>query len=105
MEIEKLGPGVTDPLVAEQVQTQIKYAGYIERQQMEIERSLRHEKTNLPTSLDYANVSGLSNEVRSKLTDQRPETVGQATRIAGMTPAAISLLLVHLKKHGNELRR
>lgn len=105
MEIEKLGPGVTDPLVAEQVETQIKYAGYIERQQMEIERSLRHETTTLPTSLDYANVSGLSNEVRSKLTDQRPETVGQATRIAGMTPAAISLLLVHLKKHGNELRR
>jgi tRNA uridine 5-carboxymethylaminomethyl modification enzyme len=105
MEIEKLGPGVTDPLVAEQVETQIKYAGYIERQQMEIERSLRHETTKLPTSLDYANVSGLSNEVRSKLTDQRPETVGQATRIAGMTPAAISLLLVHLKKHGNELRR
>jgi tRNA uridine 5-carboxymethylaminomethyl modification enzyme len=105
MEIEKLGPGVTDPLVAEQVETQIKYAGYIERQQMEIERSLRHETTTLPTRLDYANVSGLSNEVRSKLTDQRPETVGQATRIAGMTPAAISLLLVHLKKHGNELRR
>lgn len=104
MEIEKLGPGVEDPLVAEQVETQIKYAGYIERQQLEIEKSLRHETTKLPTSLDYATVSGLSNEVRSKLVDQRPETVGQATRIAGITPAAISLLLVHLKKHGHELR-
>lgn len=104
MEVEKLGPGVSDPLVAEQVETQIKYAGYIERQQMEIERSLRHETTQLPDSLDYASVSGLSNEVRAKLSDQRPETVGQATRISGITPAAISLLLVHLKKHGHELR-
>ena len=104
MEIEKLGPGVDDPLVAEQVETQIKYAGYIERQQMEIERSLRHETTQLPTSLDYANVSGLSNEVRAKLAEQRPETIGQAGRISGITPAAISLLLVHLKKHGGELR-
>lgn len=104
MEVDKVGPGVTDPLVAEQVETQIKYAGYIERQQMEIERSLRHETTKLPARLDYAHVSGLSNEVRAKLSEQRPETVGQATRISGITPAAISLLLVHLKKHGHELR-
>jgi tRNA uridine 5-carboxymethylaminomethyl modification enzyme len=88
----------TDAQVREQVEIQAKYAGYIERQQAEIERSRRHEHWRLPDAFDYANVVGLSNEVREKLRRQRPETVGQAARIPGVTPAAISLLLVHLKK-------
>ncbi|PID34112.1 MAG: hypothetical protein CR976_02005 [Thiotrichales bacterium] len=87
-----------DEKVIEQVEIQCKYAGYIERQMGEIDKQKRHEETNLPAWLDYANVQGLSNEVRQKLTEQRPVTLGQAARIPGMTPAAISLLLVHLKK-------
>jgi tRNA uridine 5-carboxymethylaminomethyl modification enzyme len=75
-----------------------RYAGYIERQSREIERSQDAEATRLPPDLDYAAVTGLSHEVREKLTRVRPETIGQAGRVAGMTPAAISLLLVHLKK-------
>ncbi|MBI3771759.1 MAG: tRNA uridine-5-carboxymethylaminomethyl(34) synthesis enzyme MnmG [Gammaproteobacteria bacterium] len=94
------GPGVADATVAEQVEIQAKYAGYIDRQHEEIERQRRHEETALPTDLDYQAVSGLSNEVRQKLAKQRPVTVGQAARIPGITPAAISLLLVHLKKRG-----
>lgn len=84
--------------VCEQVEIQCKYAGYIERQQAEIAKQQRHEETVLPEQLDYAEVQGLSNEVRQKLQEQRPTTIGQASRIPGMTPAAISLLLVHLKK-------
>jgi len=84
--------------VREQVEIQAKYAGYIERQQTEIERARRYDHRRLPELLDYDNVVGLSNEVREKLRQQRPETVGQAARIPGVTPAAISLLLVHLKK-------
>ncbi len=87
-----------DPQVAEQVEIQAKYAGYIERQETEIQRSLRHEQTALPADLDFAQVRGLSNEVRQKLTAIRPATLGQASRIPGVTPAAISLLLVHLKR-------
>ena len=87
-----------DTQVLEQVEIQAKYAGYIERQQTEIERARRYDHWRLPESLDYGNVVGLSNEVREKLRNQLPETVGQAARIPGMTPAAISLLLVHLKK-------
>ncbi|HUL13979.1 MAG TPA: tRNA uridine-5-carboxymethylaminomethyl(34) synthesis enzyme MnmG [Methylococcaceae bacterium] len=87
-----------DGRVKEQVEIQAKYAGYIDRQQTEIERSRRYDHWRLPEQLDYANVIGLSNEVREKLRQQRPETVGQAARIPGVTPAAISLLLVHLKK-------
>ena len=87
-----------DGQVKEQVEIQAKYAGYIDRQQTEIERSRRYDHWRLPEQLDYANVIGLSNEVREKLRQQRPETVGQAARIPGVTPAAISLLLVHLKK-------
>jgi tRNA uridine 5-carboxymethylaminomethyl modification enzyme len=94
------GPGVADAIVAEQVEIQAKYAGYIDRQHEEIERQLRHEETQLPDDLDYQAVAGLSNEVRQKLAKQRPVTVGQAARIPGITPAAISLLLVHLKKRG-----
>ena len=96
--IRLIGGGVDDPAVAEQVEVQTKYAGYIERQQKEIERSRRHEDKPLPSNLDYAGVQGLSNEVRQKLAEARPETIGQASRIPGVTPAAISLLLVHLKK-------
>jgi tRNA uridine 5-carboxymethylaminomethyl modification enzyme len=84
--------------VAEQVEIQIKYAGYITRQKEEITRQQSKEGMPLPDDLDYSQVSGLSNEVCQKLTAQRPTTVGQASRISGVTPAAVSLLLVHLKK-------
>jgi tRNA uridine 5-carboxymethylaminomethyl modification enzyme len=84
--------------VLQQLEIQAKYAGYIDRQQQEIERQHRHEGWRLPDNLDYQNVSGLSSEVREKLQRQRPQTVGQAARIPGMTPAAVSLLLVHLRK-------
>ncbi|MEN9503199.1 MAG: tRNA uridine-5-carboxymethylaminomethyl(34) synthesis enzyme MnmG [Pseudomonadota bacterium] len=93
-----VGNPVADAIVAEQVEIQCKYAGYIDRQQEEIERQRRNESTRLPDWLDYAQVRGLSNEVRQKLQTQRPVTIGQASRIPGITPAAISLLLVHLKK-------
>ena len=98
MTLPGAGPGVTDVAVAEQVEIQAKYAGYIERQSDEIDRQLRHEETMLPTDLDYAQVHGLSIEVRQKLLNHRPVTLGQAARISGVTPAAISLLLVHLKR-------
>ena len=83
---------------AEQVEIQAKYAGYIERQQEEIDRLRQHEQTRLPEDLDYASLNGLSNEIRGKLADVRPQTLGQASRIPGVTPAAVSLLLIHLKK-------
>ena len=89
-----------DPAVAEQVEIQIKYAGYIDRQAKEVERHDYYENLNLPEALDYLSVKALSIEVRQKLAKHRPETLGQASRIAGVTPAAISLLLVHLKKGG-----
>jgi tRNA uridine 5-carboxymethylaminomethyl modification enzyme len=92
------GPPVSDAAVAEQVEISVKYAGYIARQQNEVARLESHETTRLPVSLDYAEVRGLSFEVRQKLLAQRPETIGQASRISGITPAAISLLLVHLKR-------
>lgn len=85
---------------AEQVEIQIKYAGYIARQLDEIERTKRNEHTSIPADMDFSAISGLSNEVVAKLSDARPETIGQASRISGITPAAISLLLVYLKKHG-----
>ena len=84
--------------VGEQVEIQAKYAGYIVRQQTEIDKALRYDHLRLPDALDYTGVPGLSNEVSQKLTAQRPETLGQASRIPGMTPAAVSLLLVYLKK-------
>ena len=86
------------PAVIDQVEIQGKYAGYLDRQRADIERARKHDDAPLPDALDYADVRGLSNEVRQKLTEHRPGTVGQAARIAGVTPAAISLLLVHLKK-------
>lgn len=92
-------PGATqDPVVIEQVEIQLKYAGYITRQQQEIERQVRSEALPLPPDLDYSQVRGLSIEVQQKLNRQRPQTLGQAGRISGVTPAALSLLLVHLKK-------
>ena len=93
-------PGVDDPRVAEQVEIQVRYAGYLQRQRDEIERQRQQEHLALPGDLDYASVSGLSAEAVEKLGRVRPETVGQAARIPGVTPAAISLLLVHLKKAG-----
>ncbi|NMQ18764.1 tRNA uridine-5-carboxymethylaminomethyl(34) synthesis enzyme MnmG [Candidatus Competibacter phosphatis] len=98
MRLPGIGPGESDPQVAEQVEIQAKYAGYIERQREEIERQRRQEHLSLPPTLDYAEVRGLSREVREKLERHRPHTLGQAGRIPGMTPAAISLLLVHLKR-------
>jgi tRNA uridine 5-carboxymethylaminomethyl modification enzyme len=92
------GPGVDDVRVAEQVEITAKYSGYLERQQGEIERARRNEETAIPDAFDYAQVSGLSAEVAQKLARARPQTIGQAARIAGVTPAAISLLLVHLKR-------
>jgi tRNA uridine 5-carboxymethylaminomethyl modification enzyme len=81
-----------------QIDVQAKYSGYLKRQNEEIERQLRHEELRLPENIDYADVNGLSNEARQSLRDVRPETLGQAARIPGLTPAAVSLLLVHLKK-------
>ncbi|GMR07882.1 MAG: tRNA uridine-5-carboxymethylaminomethyl(34) synthesis enzyme MnmG [Gammaproteobacteria bacterium] len=100
LELANAGDAVEDPKVAEQIEIQARYAGYIDRQQAEIERQRRHEDTQIPESLDFANISGLSNEVCQKLSDHRPGSIGQAGRIPGVTPAAISLLLVHLKRHG-----
>ena len=100
MQIESVGPGLADPIAAEQVEIQIKYAGYIARQMDEIAKTQRHENTLIPKDMDFSKISGLSNEVVAKLTEARPETIGKASRISGITPAAISLLLVYLKKHG-----
>jgi tRNA uridine 5-carboxymethylaminomethyl modification enzyme len=98
MSLPGSGEGVVDPVVAEQVEIQIKYDGYIARQHDEVSRREQYESTALPHDLDYATVRGLSREVQQKLNQHKPETIGQATRISGMTPAAISLLLVHLKR-------
>jgi tRNA uridine 5-carboxymethylaminomethyl modification enzyme len=84
--------------VIEQVEIQAKYQGYIERQQEEIDKSLAHESLPVPADIDYGEVRGLSFEVRQKLEQARPQTLGQASRVQGVTPAAISLLLVHLKR-------
>ncbi|WP_261816340.1 tRNA uridine-5-carboxymethylaminomethyl(34) synthesis enzyme MnmG [Vibrio gallicus] len=99
-ELVNFAPAIDDLQAAEQVEIQVKYEGYIQRQQDEISKSLRHENTKLPAELDYTEVSGLSNEVVAKLTEAKPETLGIASRISGITPAAISILLVHLKKKG-----
>lgn len=93
-------PALTDEQAAEQVEIQIKYEGYIARQQEEIEKQRRNENTVLPPDLDYCQVNGLSNEVIAKLNDSKPASIGQASRISGITPAAISILLVWLKKQG-----
>lgn len=105
MKLPDVGPAVNDDRVAEQVEVQIKYAGYIARQEDEIAKQIRHESTKLPTNLDYEQVSGLSNEVRAKLIATKPATIGAAGRIPGVTPAAISILLVHLKKTGTTWKK
>ena len=92
------GPGIDRPEVIEQLENEARYAGYIERQRAEIQRRRRHEETKIPEDLDFQQVHGLSNEVCQTLTAHRPATLGQAGRISGITPAAISLLLVYLKK-------
>lgn len=96
--VAEIGPPVADPLVAEQVEIQAKYEGYLNRQQEEIDKARRYEDRKIPDEIQYDQVKGLSNEVRQKLIDHRPATLGQAGRISGVTPAAISLLLVHIKK-------
>ena len=98
--IEGFGPAIADKQAAEQIEIQTKYAGYIDRQLDEISKRKRNEETLIPLDFDYTQISGLSNEVVAKMTDARPETIGKASRISGITPAAISLLLVYLKKHG-----
>lgn len=98
--IEITGEGVGDPQVAEQIEIRTKYAGYIDRQQEEIARLRASENIRLPDDLDYAGISGLSKEIQHKLGQARPETLGQASRIPGVTPAAVSLLMIHLKKRG-----
>ncbi|MGO4703155.1 tRNA uridine-5-carboxymethylaminomethyl(34) synthesis enzyme MnmG [Dyella sp. 2RAB6] len=96
--VPELGPAVSDADVAAQVEVQAKYAGYLERQREEIARQRRHEQTAIPAGFDYDKVRGLSAEVLLKLKRALPQTIGQASRISGVTPAAISLLLVHLKR-------
>ncbi|MDF1653892.1 MAG: tRNA uridine-5-carboxymethylaminomethyl(34) synthesis enzyme MnmG [Coxiellaceae bacterium] len=98
MAVDGFGPGLTAELSREQVEIQAKYAGYVARQQKDIERQQQSDSQALPEDLDYNDVYGLSNEVRQKLQNVKPTTIGQAGRIPGMTPAAISLLLLHLKK-------
>ncbi len=100
MNIEGFGPAHADKQAAEQIEIQIKYAGYIDRQLEDIAKKKRHEDTLIPNTFDYSQISGLSNEVVAKLSEAKPETIGKASRISGITPAAISLLLVYLKKHG-----
>ncbi len=94
------GPAVQDEIVREQVEIHVKYAGYIDRQAKEVQRHAHFDNLPMPGNFDYLEVSGLSIEVKQKLNKQKPETLGQCSRISGVTPAAISLLLVHLKKRG-----
>jgi tRNA uridine 5-carboxymethylaminomethyl modification enzyme len=110
VEIEDLMPFVEQPEVFSQnvraqAEVKVKYAGYLDRQQQEIDKASQHEQTELPEALDYAEVRGLSNEACQKLAQHRPATIGQAGRISGITPAAISLLLVHLKRHQYQVRK
>ena len=99
MSIAGIGPGVDADDVAEQVEIQARYAGYLERQQAEIERQQHFREQPLPVDFDYNAVSGLSSEACEKLQDVKPQSIGQAARIPGITPAAVSLLLVHIRKH------
>ena len=97
---EIAGPGVLDEVIKEQVEIHVKYAGYIDRQAKEVQRHAYFENLPIPADFDYLDVTGLSAEVKQKLNVQKPETLGKCSRISGITPAAISLLLVHLKKRG-----
>ena len=101
MSVEGLGPAIENVQAAEQIEIKIKYQGYIDRQLDEIEKLKRHEDTLLSCDIDYSDVKGLSNEVVAKLNDIKPENIGQASRISGITPAAISILLIYLKKTGS----
>ncbi|NNL00260.1 MAG: tRNA uridine-5-carboxymethylaminomethyl(34) synthesis enzyme MnmG [Xanthomonadales bacterium] len=98
MKVEGLGPGSSDVKVAEQVDVQVRYAGYLTRQAEEVGRNQKNESTLIPAEMDYDQVQGLSAELREKLKETRPDSIGQASRIPGMTPAAISLLLIFLKR-------
>jgi tRNA uridine 5-carboxymethylaminomethyl modification enzyme len=91
--------------IEQQVEIKIKYQGYIDRQGDEIERLKRQENTLLPADLDYQSMQGLSNELKQKLADAKPENIGRASRIPGITPAAISLLLIYLKKYSSAVRK
>lgn len=102
MRVAGLGPGASDVKVAEQVDVQVRYAGYLARQAEEVERNKRNEGTLIPSAFDYSVVPGLSAELREKLQQTLPESIGQASRIPGMTPVAISLLLVFLKRHRSD---
>lgn len=103
--VDELAPAsMPAPAVIEQLEIEAKYAGYIDRQRDEVARSVKQEEQAIPADIDYAEIPGLSNEVRDKLAAQRPATVGQAARIPGVTPAAVSLLLVHLKRRGQLAR-
>ncbi|MDP8162546.1 tRNA uridine-5-carboxymethylaminomethyl(34) synthesis enzyme MnmG [Pasteurella skyensis] len=99
-QLEAFAPAIEDKQAAEQVEISIKYQGYIEHQLTEIEKQKRHEHTEIPADFDYSKVESLSNEVRAKLVEHKPVSIGQASRISGVTPAAISILLVSLKKQG-----
>jgi tRNA uridine 5-carboxymethylaminomethyl modification enzyme len=99
--VSGIGPGVVDPLVAEQVLIQTRYAGYLNRQDAEIKRNKELESASIPGNFDYSRVNGLSAEITQKLTRAKPQTIAQAQRISGVTPAAISLLLVYLKRIGS----
>ncbi len=105
MTLPGAGPGTSDEQVAEQVEIQAKYQGYIERQRTEIEHRAQQEELPLPADLDYVQVRGLSIEVQQKLNHAKPETIGQASRISGVTPAAISVLLVHLKRSALAMKK
>ncbi|MGH8745002.1 MAG: tRNA uridine-5-carboxymethylaminomethyl(34) synthesis enzyme MnmG [Burkholderiales bacterium] len=104
MSLPGAGPGLLETDVAGQVEIQSKYQGYIDRQREEVARRDTYEDVHLPADLDYLQVRGLSIEARQKFADHRPETIGQASRISGITPAAISLLLVHLKRAASQIR-
>ncbi|MEO8742499.1 MAG: tRNA uridine-5-carboxymethylaminomethyl(34) synthesis enzyme MnmG, partial [Lysobacteraceae bacterium] len=100
MQVDAIGPGSDEPAVCEQIEIGAKYSGYLQRQNDEIARQRRNEDTAIPADFEYAGVRGLSSEVLAKFSKVRPQTIGQAQRIPGVTPAAISLLLVHLARHG-----
>jgi tRNA uridine 5-carboxymethylaminomethyl modification enzyme len=102
LELEALDAELAEPWIAS-LETEARYAGYVERQTTEIERQRRHATTPLPADIDYSAVRGLSNEIKEKLERIRPQDIGQAARISGVTPAAISLLLVHVKKLGRRI--
>ena len=104
MTLSQAGEGVADEVVAEQVEIQVKYQGYIDRQNEEVAKREQLDDVKLPLDIDYALVKGLSKEVSQKLNQHRPETLGQASRIQGITPAAIALLLVHLKRGFSDAR-